>query len=156
MSEYRPRGYARRLQDIEPFRVVEVLTRAKALASAGRDIVHLAAGEPDFATAGPIIEAGREALARGATHYSEAAGIPPLREAISAYYASEYGLDVSPSRIMVTPGWISSANSLLMSCPRRATLRQWMCRGESPGRYSRTPMTSLPSPARGFDSCADG
>ena len=113
MSEYKPREYARRLQDIEPFHVVEVLTRAKALASAGRDIVHLAAGEPDFATAGPIIEAGREALARGATHYSEAAGIPQLREAISAYYASEYGLDVSPARIMVTPG--ASGALLLIS-----------------------------------------
>ena len=104
MSEQKPRGYARRLKDIEPFHVVEVLTRAKALASGGRDIVHLAAGEPDFATADPIVEAGRAALARGATHYSEAAGIPRLREAISAYYGSEYGLDVSPSRIMVTPG----------------------------------------------------
>lgn len=113
MSDYKPRDYARRLQEIEPFHVVEVLTRAKALAAAGRDIVHLAAGEPDFATAGPIVEAGRRALAGGATHYSEAAGIPQLREAISAYYASEYGLDVSPSRIMVTPG--ASGALLLIS-----------------------------------------
>lgn len=113
MSDYGPRGYARRLEDIEPFHVVEVLTRAKALAAGGRDIVHLAAGEPDFATAAPIVEAGREALSRGETHYSEAAGIPQLREAIAAYYASEYGLDVSPARIMVTPG--ASGALLLIS-----------------------------------------
>lgn len=113
MAEYRPRAFARRLDDIEPFRVVEVLTRAKALAAAGRDIVHMAAGEPDFATAQPIIEAGRQALARGATHYSEAAGIPVLREAISTYYQTEYGLDVSPARIMVTPG--ASGALLLIS-----------------------------------------
>ncbi|MEZ5568789.1 MAG: pyridoxal phosphate-dependent aminotransferase [Halioglobus sp.] len=99
-----PRGFAARVADIEPFRVVEVLERATQLAAAGADIVHMAAGEPDFATAAPIVEAGRAALARGATHYSQAAGIPPLREALSRHYADTYGLDIAPSRIMVTPG----------------------------------------------------
>ena len=110
---YQGRGFAARVADIEPFRVVEVLARATELAAAGRDIVHLAAGEPDFATAGPIVEAGREALARGATYYSQAAGIPQLREALSSHYADEYGLDVSPGRIMVTPG--ASGALLLIS-----------------------------------------
>lgn len=109
----RPRGFAARVSEIEPFRVVEVLTRANALAAQGRDVVHLAAGEPDFATADPIIEAGRAALARGATHYSEAAGIPALREALSGWYASEYGLEVGPERIMITPG--ASGALLLIS-----------------------------------------
>ena len=98
------RPFARRLADIEPFRVVEVLTRAKALAAAGRDIVHLEAGEPDFATAEPIIRAGQAALARGETYYTQAAGIPELREALSRFYHEEYGLDVAPARIMITPG----------------------------------------------------
>ena len=66
-QEQRPGGFARRVADIEPFRVVEVLARATELAATGRDIVHMAAGEPDFATAGPIVEAGRAALASGAT-----------------------------------------------------------------------------------------
>lgn len=96
--------FADRVAEIEPFRVVEVLERATELATAGRDIVHMAAGEPDFATAGPIIEAGRAALAAGETHYSQAAGVPPLREALSRHYADTYGLDIPPSRIMVTPG----------------------------------------------------
>ena len=98
------RPYARRVSEIEPFRVVEVLARATALAAAGADIVQLAAGEPDFATAAPIVEAGREALSRGATHYSQAAGIPELREALSRYYSDSYGLDIPASRIMVTSG----------------------------------------------------
>jgi aspartate/methionine/tyrosine aminotransferase len=112
-QEQRPGGFARRVADIEPFRVVEVLARATELAAAGRDIVHLAAGEPDFATAGPIVEAGRAALASGATYYSQAAGIPQLREALSQFYADEYGLDISPRRIMVTPG--ASGALLLLS-----------------------------------------
>ncbi len=98
------RQYADRLKDIEPFRVVEVLTRAKQLEAQGRDIVHLEAGEPDFSTANPIIEAGIEALKRGETYYTQAAGIPALREALSRYYQEQYGLDISPKRIMITPG----------------------------------------------------
>ncbi|MFK8051009.1 MAG: pyridoxal phosphate-dependent aminotransferase [Halioglobus sp.] len=107
------RGFADRVADIEPFRVVEVLSRATTLAAQGRDIVHLAAGEPDFATAQPIIEAGRAALASGATAYSQAAGIPQLREALSQYYRDDYGLDVPPERIMITPG--ASGALLLLS-----------------------------------------
>ena len=103
-SKRRPQGFAQRMTEIEPFRVVEVLARATELAAQGADIVHMAAGEPDFATAEPIVEAGRAALAAGATYYSQAAGIPELREALSRYYADTYGLDVSPSRIMITPG----------------------------------------------------
>ncbi|MDP5064692.1 MAG: aminotransferase, partial [Haliea sp.] len=96
--------FADRIADIEPFRVVEVLTRATELATAGRDIVHLSAGAPDFTTAAPIVEAGRRALADGRTHYSQAGGLPQLREALSAHYAKVYGLDIAPGRIMVTPG----------------------------------------------------
>ncbi|MEH6567530.1 MAG: pyridoxal phosphate-dependent aminotransferase [Halioglobus sp.] len=107
------RGFADRVRDIQPFRVVEVLSRATELAAAGGDIVHLAAGEPDFATASPIVEAGRAALARGATGYSQAAGIPELREALSEFYHQEYGLDISPRRIMITPG--ASGALLLLS-----------------------------------------
>ncbi len=107
------KGFADRVADIEPFRVVEVLSRATELAGQGRDIVHLAAGEPDFATAGPIVEAGRAALARGATGYSQTAGIPELREAVSQYYRDDYGLDISPGRIMITPG--ASGALLLLS-----------------------------------------
>jgi aspartate/methionine/tyrosine aminotransferase len=96
--------FADRLRDIEPFRVVEVLARATALERAGRDIVHLAAGEPDFSTAAPIVAAGRQALAEGHTYYSGAAGIPQLREALSNWYRSEYDLAIDPGRIMITPG----------------------------------------------------
>ena len=106
-------GFADRLQDIEPFRVVEVLTRATELQQQGRDIVHLAAGEPDFTTAEPIVSAGRQALADGHTYYSQAGGIPQLRRAISGWYQSEYGLEVDPGRIMVTPG--ASGALLLLS-----------------------------------------
>jgi aspartate/methionine/tyrosine aminotransferase len=96
--------FADRVDEIEPFRVVEVLARALELQRQGRDIVHLAAGEPDFPTAAPIVAAGQRALGEGLTHYTEAAGIPQLRQALSRWYGESYGLEVPASRIMITPG----------------------------------------------------
>lgn len=107
------RAVARRVRDIEPFRVVEVLTRARELEQAGRSILHLEAGEPDFRTALPIIRAGQAALERGDTYYSQAGGLPQLREAVSQWYAQEYGLAISPRRILITPG--ASGALLLLS-----------------------------------------
>jgi len=105
--------YADRLKDIEPFRVVEVLDKAKALESAGMDVIHLEVGEPDFTTIEPIIRAGQQALAEGKTQYSQAAGLPELREAIAGYYQQYYGVSIDPRRIMITPG--ASGALLLIS-----------------------------------------
>ncbi len=96
--------FADRVQDIKPFRVMEVLSRARELEAQGRDIVHMEVGEPDFVTAEPIVEAGKKALTEGMTHYTQAVGMPALREAIAAHYQHQYGLDIDPRRIIVTPG----------------------------------------------------
>ncbi len=98
------RPYAKRIDEIEPFRVVEVLARATRLEAEGRDIVHMEVGEPDFTTAKTIIRAGQASLERGETYYSQAAGIPELRQALSDYYRQELGIEVDPGRIMITPG----------------------------------------------------
>ncbi len=97
-------GPSRRAESIEPFYVMQILARAKALEAAGRDIVHMEVGEPDFDTPQPIVEAGRRALAEGRVHYTAAVGIEPLREAVAGYYASRYGVSVPPRRIVITPG----------------------------------------------------
>jgi len=95
---------ARRMVDIEPFHVMDLLARARALEATGRDIVHMEIGEPDFVTPAPIREAAKQALDAGKTHYTPATGLPALREAISDFYQTEYGVSVSPERIIVTPG----------------------------------------------------
>jgi aspartate/methionine/tyrosine aminotransferase len=96
--------FAARALEIEPFRVMAILARAKALEAQGRDIVHLEVGEPDFVTARPIVDAGIAALERGCTFYTQAAGLPELREAISAWYRQQYGVSVAAARIVITPG----------------------------------------------------
>ena len=91
---------------------MKVLQRAKELEAAGRKIVHMEVGEPDFTTATPIVEAAGRALSSGHTHYSNAAGIEPLREAISGFYEERYGITVNSSRIFVTPGASGGLNLL--------------------------------------------
>jgi aspartate/methionine/tyrosine aminotransferase len=82
----------------------DVLARAKALEAQGREVVHLEIGEPDFDTPEHVVQAGIDALRDGQTHYTPAAGIPALREAIAAEISRTRGVDVGPERVVVTPG----------------------------------------------------
>jgi len=96
--------YAQRIGQIEPFRVVALLERAKQLEVAGKRVVHLEVGEPDFPTAQPILDAAHDALDAGATKYTQALGIPALRERIARFYAETAGIPVAPERVVVTAG----------------------------------------------------
>lgn len=103
---------ASRVADIAPFHVMEVQTAARALEAAGRDVVHMEIGEPDFPTPQPVLDAARAALVDGAIYYTSALGLPELRAAIARHYGERYGVDVSPDRVVVTAG--SSAALLLV------------------------------------------
>ena len=92
------------MQAIQPFHVMALLARARELEAAGRTIIHMEIGEPDFVTPQPVIDAGIEALTAGFTHYTPATGLPALRERIATFYSDRYGVEVSPGRIIVTPG----------------------------------------------------
>jgi len=105
---------ARRMGRIQPFYVMELLARARALEAQGRSIVHMEVGEPDFPTPQPVVRAGQAALADGHVHYTPAKGIPELRQAIADFYSSRYKIDVSAERVIVTPG-SSGALQLVMS-----------------------------------------
>jgi aspartate/methionine/tyrosine aminotransferase len=82
----------------------EVLVKARALEAQGRDVVHLEIGEPDFDTPGHIIEAGKQALDQGYTHYGPSAGLPELREAIALDVSRSRGISSRPEQVVVTPG----------------------------------------------------
>lgn len=106
---------APRVDDIAPFHVMELLARAKELEAAGRDIVHMEVGEPDFPTPAPIVAAAQAHLAGGRVFYTPALGLPELREAISAFYRTRYDVDVPAARIVVTAG-ASGALLLALAC----------------------------------------
>lgn len=102
---------AGRMAHIAPFEVMEIQSRARQLEASGQDVIHMEIGEPDFRTPQPIIDAAKKALDEHRMYYTSALGIRPLREAIAEFYASKYGVTVSPDRIIVTAG--SSAALLL-------------------------------------------
>ncbi len=95
---------AGRMQYIQPFHVMALLGRARELEAAGRSIIHMEIGEPDFVTPQPVIDAGIRALAEGRTHYTPAVGLAALRERIAGFYRDRYAVSVQPERIVVTPG----------------------------------------------------
>ncbi|MFO8024068.1 pyridoxal phosphate-dependent aminotransferase [Thiohalophilus sp.] len=95
---------ARRIDRIQPFRVMALLAEARELEQQGRDIVHMEIGEPDFPTPAPVVEAATRAIADGEVHYTPALGMAALREAIAGFYQERYGISVPAARIMVTPG----------------------------------------------------
>jgi len=107
-----PLRIARRMADIEPFHVMDLLARARALEAEGRDIVHMEIGEPDFPTPEPVRAAAKRAIDQGRTHYTPAVGLAALREAIAGFYCTQYDVEVSPERIIITPG---ASGALLLS-----------------------------------------
>ncbi len=106
---------ASRLADIAPFHVMELMAHARALAATGRDIIHMEVGEPDFPTPEPILAAAQAHVATGRVFYTPALGLPELRRAIAAFYATRYGITIPSSRIVVTAG-ASGALLLAMAC----------------------------------------
>ncbi|MGA8032045.1 MAG: pyridoxal phosphate-dependent aminotransferase, partial [Casimicrobiaceae bacterium] len=103
---------AARVAAIAPFHVMEVQTAARALEAAGRSVIHMEIGEPDFPTPQPVLDAARRALVDGGIYYTSALGLPELRQAIARHYADHYRVDVDPGRVIVTAG--SSAALLLV------------------------------------------
>jgi len=95
---------AARMAEIEPFHVMELMAKAKALEAQGRSIIHMEVGEPDFPTPQPIIEAAQRFIGTGQVFYTNALGLSQLREAIADFYATRYGVSVDPARVVVTAG----------------------------------------------------
>ena len=95
---------ARRTAEIQPFVVMDVLARARQLEAAGRSVIHMEIGEPDFTAAPQVAEAAVRALRDGRSAYTPTLGLPELRAAIAGHYRSAFATDVDPERIAVTSG----------------------------------------------------
>ena len=106
---------SKRAKNLRPFHVMDILAQAKALSQQGKTIYHMEVGEPDFATAECIVNAGIDALKQFKTHYTPALGLPELRHAVAEYYDRKFSLNINPERIIITPG-ASGALQLAMLC----------------------------------------
>jgi aspartate aminotransferase len=100
-----PQGFlAESLNRIQPSPTIAITSKARELKAAGKDVIGLAAGEPDFDTPDSIKEAAIAAIRRGETKYTAVEGIPELRAAIAAKFKRENNLDYKPSQTFVSPG----------------------------------------------------
>lgn len=93
-----------RVQAVKPSATLAVDARAKALKAAGKDVIGLGAGEPDFDTPDHIKAAAIEAIQRGFTKYTAVDGTPGLKAAVVAKFKRENGFDFTPEQILVSCG----------------------------------------------------
>jgi aspartate aminotransferase len=96
--------FAQRVQNLTAEGAYHMLARAQEMEKAGREIIHLEIGEPDFATPDHISQAGVRAIAAGKTRYNPPAGIGELRETIAAEAGRLRGMHFNPSQVVVGPG----------------------------------------------------
>lgn len=102
---------SRRSEGVSPFIVMDVISQAVAIERTGGSVVHLEVGQPGHPAPRAAREAAARALAQGAVPYTEALGVMPLRQRIARSYKEWHGVDVDPSRVIVTTG--SSGGFLL-------------------------------------------
>ena len=99
---------SKRALKAEPFYVMEIFKQAselaKKVAHTDKPMIFLSVGEPDFTAPPAVTEAATRAIAQGKTQYTNANGIAPLREKISAWYARRFNVNIPPSRIIITAG----------------------------------------------------
>jgi aspartate/methionine/tyrosine aminotransferase len=96
--------FADRMSRLGTETAFEVLARARRLEAAGRDIVHLEIGQPDFPTPAHVVEAAVRALRDGHHGYTPAPGLPEIREAVAEHVSARLASPVDPDEVVVTPG----------------------------------------------------
>jgi aspartate/methionine/tyrosine aminotransferase len=102
---------SRRAAAVQPFLAMDVMAAAAAKARTGADVVRMEVGQPSAPAPRAVIAAAQAALATGRVPYTEALGLPALRERIARDYAERHGVSVAPERVVITTG--SSAGFVL-------------------------------------------
>jgi aspartate aminotransferase len=95
---------AERLDRIAPSQTIAISSKARALKAAGKDIISLSAGEPDFETPRNVKDAAISAIEKGETRYTDVSGTKVLREAVAGYFKREHGIEYKPEEIVVSTG----------------------------------------------------
>ncbi len=96
--------FVQRVEDLRTESAFEMLAKAKKLESAGREIIHLEIGEPDFKTPAHIVEAGVKALRDGYTRYTQVTGMPDLKEAVVSYTSTYKNINTNADEVVIVPG----------------------------------------------------
>ncbi len=97
-------SFAKRTHHLQPEGAYKVLAKANQLEAAGKEIIHLEIGQPDYPTFENVSQAGIEAIRTGKTRYTPPAGVPTLREALAEQAGQQRGIEVHPDEVIVSPG----------------------------------------------------
>jgi len=97
-------SFAERMSRLGTETAFEVLAKARALEAKGRSVIHLEIGEPDFDTPVNIRDAAKKAIDEGYTHYGPSAGLPAFRQVLAGEVTTDWGVEVAPEQVVVTPG----------------------------------------------------
>lgn len=97
-------SFANRTAHLKPEGAYQVLARANQMEDAGKEIIHLEIGQPDYPTFENVSQAGIQAICDGKTRYTPPAGMPSLREALAADAGRQRGIHVDPQEVVVSPG----------------------------------------------------
>jgi aspartate aminotransferase len=108
--------FAERMDRLGTEGAFEVLARARRLEAAGRHIVHLEIGEPDFSTPDNITEAAMSAIGEGHTHYTPAGGIIEVRESVARFVGRRLGVECDPTEVVLVPGSKNILLFVLLAC----------------------------------------
>src|ERR1041385_720280 len=108
--------FAERMTRLGTEGAFEVLARARRLEAAGRHVVHLEIGEPDFATPDNITEAAIAAMNAGYTHYTPAGGIMEARDAVARFVGRRLGVEAAAEEVVLTPGSKNVLLFVLLAC----------------------------------------
>ena len=95
---------AQRMARIKPSATMAITSLAAELRAAGKDVIGLGAGEPDFDTPEPVREAAKRAIDRGQTRYTAVDGTPALKQAVADKFRRDNGLDYALDQISVASG----------------------------------------------------
>lgn len=104
-----------RVQQIKPSATLSITAKAAEMRAAGKSVISLSVGEPDFNTPKAACEAGIAAIQAGFTRYTAVPGIPELRQAIADKFRKDNDLDYAPDNILVSAGGKQSIYNLLMA-----------------------------------------
>lgn len=107
--------YSRNIGRLSPSATLQLSAKAREMLQSGRDVVSLSAGQPDFPTPAPIVEAALRAISDGKTGYTASSGIPELRKAVASGYSARRGIEWSQSEVIVSCGAKHSLSILVAS-----------------------------------------
>lgn len=104
-----------RLNHVQSSLTLAITAKANEMKAKGIDVISFGAGEPDFDTPQPIVEAAKTALDEGKTRYTAVAGLPQLRLAIADWYTREFGVPTASENVIVGTGGKQVLYNAMMS-----------------------------------------